>query len=297
MPFGVCHLTIINCYATLLFQTIKGPDMPTLSAKQLDHAVKLLFMGDSGTGKTAGLLSLAQAGYNLRIADFDNGIDILSSLAHKCENSEEVMNRIHYLTFTDKFKATRGGEIIPSGEPKAYSRFVKAMSNWKDEGEETGLGNVSEWGPDDVLIIDSLTFLSNAVMRWHLFQVGRIASPYQQDWLVVQRKITQLLDLLYSDSVKCNVVINAHIRFIDIAEDQKQGYPETAGRSLPPQIPRFFNTVVQAKIMGSGTNTRRKIRVVPDSSIGLKNAAPHNLPNAELPLDTGLATIFKAIRS
>ena len=38
---------------------------------------KLLLVGDSGSGKTASLATLANAGYKLRILDFDNGLDIL----------------------------------------------------------------------------------------------------------------------------------------------------------------------------------------------------------------------------
>lgn len=268
--------------------------MPTLSQRQATQLVKMLHMGSSGTGKTAALLSLAEAGYNLRIADFDAGLDILSDLFKKSNNPEKVADRVHYLTFTDDMKTTKGGEIIPKGPPKAYSRFVSALNEWKDD--EVNLGNVSEWGADDVLVIDSLTFLSNAVMRWHLFNVGRIGQPYQQDWLVAQRKVTSLLELLYSESMKCNVVVNAHIRFIEVMEDQQEGFPESVGKALPPQIPRFFNSVVQAKIMGSGKNAKRRIRIVPDAQIGLKFAAPHALQESELPLETGLATIFKAIR-
>jgi hypothetical protein len=265
--------------------------MPKLTNRSTNAAVKLLLMGDSGTGKTASLLSLAEAGYQLRLADFDNGISILADLAR---DKPETAGRIDYATFTDEVKATKGGEIIPAGQPRAYSNFVKMLSSWKDE--DTDLGPMQQWSTDSVLVIDSLTFLCNAVMRWHLFQVGRVGNPYQQDWLVAQRKVSQLLELLYSSSCPCNVVVNAHIRFIDIAEDYQQGYPESVGKALPPAIPRFFNTVLQAKIKGSGNSAKRRIRVVPDTSIGLKNAAPSQLSDSELPLESGLATIFAAIR-
>ena len=41
---------------------------------------KLLLVGDSGSGKTASLATLANAGYKLRILDYDNGLDL--SLIH-----------------------------------------------------------------------------------------------------------------------------------------------------------------------------------------------------------------------
>lgn len=41
---------------------------------------KLLLVGDSGSGKTAALASLANAGKNLRILDYDDGLSILPDL-------------------------------------------------------------------------------------------------------------------------------------------------------------------------------------------------------------------------
>lgn len=267
--------------------------MPTITSHHSKQAVKMLLIGDSGCGKTASLVSLAKAGYNLRILDFDNGLDIVSSLIQNESGADDIASRIRYQTCTDEMKTTAGGEVIPKGQPKAFATAMKLLNQWKED--DVNLGNVSDWGTEDVLVIDSLTFLSNAAMRWHLFNVGRIGQPYQQDWLVAQRKVTQFLELLYSQSVSCNVVITAHIRYIDIAE-QTHGYPESVGRALPPQIPRYFNTVVQAKIAGAGKAAKRKIRIVPDTAIGLKNAAPQAFSDTELPLETGLADIFRAIR-
>lgn len=268
--------------------------MPRISQHHSQQAVKMLLMGDSGTGKTGALLALAEAGYNLRIMDFDNGLDIISTMLKYCKEPEAVAERICYATFTDDMKTTRGGEIIPAGQPKAFPNAMKMLNHWKDD--DVDLGPVAEWGSDDVLVIDSLTFLSNAIMRWHLFSVGRLGQPYQQDWLIAQRKVTGLLEYLYSESLRCNVIINAHIRYVDLIEGESAGYPESVGKALPPQIPRFFNSVVQSKIIGSGKNAKQRIRIVPSEGIGLKMAAPKAFQDAELDRETALPSIFKAIR-
>jgi len=269
--------------------------MTNIKQHHSTQIVKCLLIGQSGQGKTASLLSLAEAGYNLRIIDFDNGLDIMRNLLKKSKNPDAIAKRINFITCTDEMKTTQNGAIVPKGQPKAYSKALQMMNKWtEDDGED--LGNVSDWGPNDVLVIDSLTFLSNAVMRWHLFNVGRIGEPYQSDWLQAQRKVIQLLELIFSESVKCNVVLTAHIRYIDIADGQIEGYPESVGKALPPQIPRYANCVVQAKITGSGSNAKRKIRIVPDTNIGLKNPAPFSISDKEIPLETGLAEIFSAIK-
>jgi GTPase SAR1 family protein len=46
--------------------------MPKASNHSSSKLNKLLYIGDSGTGKTTSLFSLVQAGYKLRIFDFDN---------------------------------------------------------------------------------------------------------------------------------------------------------------------------------------------------------------------------------
>ena len=54
--------------------------MPALGQHQSSDIVKMLFIGPSGAGKTGALASLASAGYNLRILDMDNGLDVLANV-------------------------------------------------------------------------------------------------------------------------------------------------------------------------------------------------------------------------
>ena len=51
--------------------------MASIKNHQSTDVTKLLLVGDSGSGKTASLAQLANAGYNLRILDYDDGLAIL----------------------------------------------------------------------------------------------------------------------------------------------------------------------------------------------------------------------------
>ena len=53
--------------------------MPKGSEHKSRKYVKLLYLGDSGTGKTGSLVSLVQAGYKLRVIDLDDGLDALTA--------------------------------------------------------------------------------------------------------------------------------------------------------------------------------------------------------------------------
>ena len=56
--------------------------MAKLSAHKESKPFKGMIIGDSGSGKTGSLASLAAAGYKLVIMDFDSGLDILATQVH-----------------------------------------------------------------------------------------------------------------------------------------------------------------------------------------------------------------------
>lgn len=263
--------------------------MPRLSDHHSQETVKMLFIGDSGSGKTGALASLVKAGYELAILDFDNGLDILFNILREEPNASELLSRVYYATCVDKLK-TISGVPVPDGVPKGWSSALKLLDNWKEE--DVDLGQVSTWGPERILVIDSLTFASKSAFRY----VDTINSfkDARQTYGEAQKQIEGMLGLLYSDTVKCNVIITSHITFVDVDGGFTRGYPSSIGKALSPQIPRYFNSVIEAKTKGTGPNAKHVIITVPDGMIELKvPTLPGKIP-AELPLETGLATFFEA---
>jgi hypothetical protein len=248
----------------------------------------LLLIGDSGTGKTGALASLVRAGYMLRILDFDNGLDILVNVL---KAKPELLSKVSFVTLTDKLKNV-GGVLMPDGIPAAFTKAMNLLTNWKTADED--FGPVTTWGPDVVLVLDSLTFLSAAIFRY-VEVIGNYKDK-RQTYGEAQNKVTDLLGLLYSPEVKCNVIVTSHITFIETQANILKGYPSSIGRALSPQIPRFFNTVLQTKIRGAGATASRVISSVPDGLVDLKTPTmPGTIP-AELPIDTGLADFFRALK-
>lgn len=260
-----------------------------LEAHPSNSATKMLLIGDSGTGKTGALASLAKAGYNLRILDFDAGLDILAQVLR---DESDALSRVSFATLTDRLKNV-GNRIIPDGLPNAFSRATKLLNHWKDGTED--LGPVTSWTERDVLVIDSMTFASSAALRLVLGQNGRSGQqPQLQDWGEAMRMIEDLLGLLYSDAVRCNVIVTSHIAFVETESGLSKGYPSTLGQKLPPKVGRYFNTVLLTKSVGTGANAKRKIITTSQGLIDLKHPAPGRVP-PELPLETGLADFFKIL--
>jgi hypothetical protein len=262
--------------------------MPKLTQHKNAHSNKLLLIGDSGSGKTGSLISLLKAGYKLVILDFDNGLDILVNACMEEPDGEKLLEQVTYATLTDKMKAV-GNNVIPDGQPKAFSQAMKLLTNWKTEDED--LGPASTWDTDTVLVVDSLTLMSKAAFRY-VDTINNFKDA-RQTFGEAMKLIESALGMLYSDSIKCHVIINSHVTYIENEAGINKGYPSSIGKALSPNIPRYFNSVLQVKVIGAGANAKRVIRTVPDGTIDLKAPVlPGKIP-AELPLKTGLADFFK----
>lgn len=268
--------------------------MPALESHQSAKTTKLLLIGDSGSGKTGALASLAAAGYNLRIIDVDNGVDVLANLLRDRGSpyGREALARVEYETITDPMRNV-GGRLVPS-KATVWQRVIGLLTDWKTETAK--FGPLTTWGPQDVLVIDSLTMLGNAAMNFVLAMNARLGQqPHQSDWYNAQSMIESLLQMLYDDGVKCNVVMISHITYIGEENGPVHGYPSAPGKALPPKVGRYFNTILMSKSSGTGTALKRTIATTTVGSVELKNTAPLRVEKA-YPLETGLADYFKAIR-
>lgn len=267
--------------------------MPDLSSHQSLSTVKLLLIGDSGSGKTGALASLASK-YELFILDFDNGLDILLDPSIL---DPSLRPRIHFQTLTDSLKTNSQGITVPRGTPKAYLQSLDLLNSWKD-GDKS-YGPVTEWGPDRILVLDSLTFQGNACMRYVMHINGRDGErPTLPLWGDAIARQESLLQILFSDAIKCHVIVIAHVTFIGDADNDEEvhGFPSALGSKLPPKVGRYFNTTAMVVNRGTGMTAKRVIRTRSEGKTELKVSAPSKVP-AELPISDGLLKLFEALTS
>ena len=268
--------------------------MAKIANHQSSQTTKMLLIGAQGSGKTGALCSLADAGYNVRVLDLDNGLDLVKNLLTdpKSRYSTEAADRFDYETLTDKMRQM-GGILVPA-KATVWQRSMGLLQNWKTETAD--YGPVASWTPKEVLVIDSLSFLSRAALQFVLSMNARLGQqPHQSDWYQGQQLLDSLLQMLYDENIRCNVIVNCHIMFIGEEGGPQKGYPESLGKALSPKIGSYFNTIVQAKTTGQGTNEKRKIVTNSNGGIELKNTAPLRV-KAEYPIETGLAELFRDLR-
>lgn len=264
--------------------------MPSLANHQSNEFTKLLIEGDSGTGKTGSLASLVKAGYSLRILDMDNGLDVLK--AYIVQECPDKLDSVEFRTLRDKRKATAEGPII-DGQPKAFINAIKMLDRWKYD--DVDLGVPGEWGPSAILVLDSLTMLSDAAFDWRepLTPRGK-SGDYDKraTYGDAQKAIEDVLALLTSENFRTNVIVISHIKYIDNPDGTKKGYPTSVGSALSPRIPTYFNSVAQCETTAGG---KRKIKTVATALIDLKNPKPFAMAPS-YPIESGLADFFAVLR-
>jgi hypothetical protein len=281
--------------------------MPSLGQHQSKTTTKLVLIGDNGSGKTGGIASLVTAGYNVRILDLDNGLDILANLLKDekgpyARPGVDWLSKVHFITVTDPMK-NQNGKLVPRSA-SVWQRTMKLLDGKPDERDKDDwpFGPISTWTEDDVLVIDSLSMLATSAMNFILSMNARLGQrPHQSDWYDGQQLLEGFFQMIYDEGVKCNVVLNAHIVYIgEKGPDGKpvgpqKGYPATLGSALSPKMGTYFNTILMVKTQGFGTGAKPKILTKSQGLVELKNSSPFQVA-PEYDLSTGLADYFKAVR-
>lgn len=268
--------------------------MPSLANHQSNDFTKLLLIGDSKSGKTGSLVSLVRAGYKLRILDLDNLLDILKYMIQK--ECPEQLENVEFRTLRDKRKAGALGSVL-DGKPTAWINALKMMDHWKykDEDDEVDLGKPGEWGPDCILVIDSLSRLCDAAYDFHetIIPISKKTGEYDARAVYgnAQNDVENFLAMLTSDNYAVNIIVIAHVTYQDQPDGSVKGFPQGVGQKLSPKIPQYFPSVVLFTNKGG----KRTLQTNSTPMMDLANPKPFAM-QPSYPIETGLAQFFEVLR-
>lgn len=276
--------------------------MPSFDQYPESDLIKMVYIGDSSTGKTGSTCSLAAAGYNVRILDLDAGAQIIRDYVTNKEKSPYlkprpglwpgdagIASRMNYVTIQESFTRI-GKDSVAKGD--SWQKIMDQLTEWKDG--DLSYGKLEQWTPRDILVIDSFSRYCDARMYLELAMNGRAASGrQQQDYFKVQTAIEQTLELLVSKQVRCHVILVCHIEYVEKDDKTVRGVPQAMGRALGPKIAQHFNHTILARATGSGDSVKRKIITQTTGVIDLKNAAPLRV-KPEYELESGLIEYWNA---
>lgn len=268
--------------------------MPSLANHSSNEFTKLLLIGDSKSGKTGSLTSLVAAGYHIRVLDLDNLLEPLKNFVLK--ECPDMIDNVTYRTLRDKRKATAAGPVI-DGTPKAFVDASKMIFKWEytePNGEKVDLGNPSEWGSDCILVIDSLSRLCDAAYDWAepLAPRGKGGDfDPRAVYSNAQDAVETFIATITGEAFATNVIVIAHVQYMDLPDGTKKGFPQGVGQALSPKIPQYFPSVVLYTNKGG----KRTLQTTSTPLVDLANPKPFAMEKS-YPIETGLADFFAVLR-
>lgn len=257
--------------------------MPSLTDFATSNTVKMLNIGESKSGKTGALASLAIAGYNLHILDYDGGLEILANVLR---DKPDALARIRYESPRDPILPVNGVPRVKSAE--AYKAAGRILTEWAAQ----------DFTSQDILIIDTLTTFSDAAFNEALKLGGRLNQrPQLQDYGWMADSVKLFIEMITSPDLKCHVIVNSHIRYFAGSDDDQtlpRGLPNAKGQEISRIVSRYFNSVVLTRTQGSGPGAKRLISTQPQGVVEVATSSPLTV-KPTYPVESGLAALFKDI--
>lgn len=242
-----------------------------------------LVLGPSGAGKTTSLATFAKAGLEVFVIVTEpTGVDSLLdawerekldiNLLHYCSIPpasagwaalKEMGLKINAMSYKDLSELKNG---IGKEQMKQYPKLLQCFENFHCDRTGQDYGDVTTWGSDRALALDSLSGLSLILLQ---HTVGFKPSPHQGEWGIAMSSLEMLLLKLTSDC-SCFFVLTSHIeKEPDEITNMTKVMVSTLGRKLAPKIPRFFSEVIRARKDAAG----KFLWSTQDSEADLKNRA------------------------
>lgn len=292
--------------------------------------IKLLNVGETGTGKTGALAALCAAGYNVRLLDLENGaetlINILNDPASKYP--KDSISRLRWRTLTEPMRVM-GGMIVPRGatvypgcvgmlekwtgdmryDPKAAAEQAKGREPTENELRgyakcEDSLGTIYNWSSKDVLALDTLSSLGEGATNHVQLMQGKLGDAKMTSMESMrftgsaQGLVEKFLQFMRDDNLKCNVVINTHLNWAK--EDGSNISMEDAANNVarfgfPSAVGKALNQKIGRNfnhmLMTRKLGHEHRIYTRGVPNIGLKSGAPLRVKESYA-LHMGLAEYF-----
>lgn len=278
-------------------------------------AIKCLAVGPPGTGKTGSLISIliddpearlfvcnfdrANFGTLPNVARFDPKTNQPRdpALVHRLLNDQI---QVHH--FVDQI-GTVNGIVMVTATPTAFTDVGKKLNDW---GPPLPAGGIKNLGPKDWLVLDSISAMGDAAMRYALNAAGRLNRRSQQeDWGDAINRLSLFLEMFNDPALPFNIMAITHIRFVGDAEEGKDAkgqfksmnmVPNAIGQKLPNEIGRYFNNIIEFREMGEGVGSARKIFTKSPGGLVLRSSNPGAV-KPEYDVYDGMAKWVRDVRS
>lgn len=247
---------------------------------------RILYIGDSGTGKTGSLTALLKT-HHLHFLDFDYGTQVMHAIA-----AQEGIDDAKFAERLDVVSLRDSGKLNPNNplhvqKPTAAVDMVRALDKWPTDESVP-----ADWGPEHILVIDSLTQWGQAAYNW-AYSMDPGANDPRRIYGQAQQLIRSVLSKLTSPSFRAHVIAIGHVQyeaFDTTGKQTRKAGPKAIGNAMAAELPSLFNNFIAARVVGN----KRTITTVPADGLTVKTTAPFKLDKS-YPLATGIESIWKEI--
>lgn len=277
-------------------------------------AARIMIVGYPGSAKTGSLACLANAGFKLRVLDFDGNQEPLFQYC-----TPEGLKNIDIASCEDKLRQGPRYTEVVGNTPHAFVDAWKMMDHWKytnPDGTVTDLGRSKEWGQDTIVVVDSLTSMGVAAMRQAMFIKNKTPeNNTDSTWGFAMAQQEAMVEQLTSTANRFHVIVLAHLKMVgpkdvrkgddDLTKEIKKElaqlvptrlWPSALGQALPQAIGGHFPTLLVAETVQvpASNKVKRVLRSNPRPELDLKlpSALPHT---GEWDVKDGLLQIFKLL--
>lgn len=246
--------------------------------------VRMLFVGDSGVGKTGALLFLAEAGYELKILDFDGNASILKRGSKATRDAGRI--QVHRCKdITSRETSSLNLKIKSRG----IRTMNKALINWNFDDKDKPALSLDDMGKNHILVIDSFSAMCRQVMNYVKAEDGKLnGRTEQQHYLAAREMLDSLIDII-SDS-GCHLIVITHLTTVEDENDVTRYFPSSITKAHSAMIPRYFPMVLHLELNHVAGKVKRLIHTKPTARVGVKCPLTDLAP--KLP-HSGLVEIFE----
>jgi hypothetical protein len=255
--------------------------MPSMTEHESNALVKAMVASDSGSGKTGALASLVDAGFNVRILDFDNGLSVLKGYV----KDKSKLANVHYVDkLQDDFRLVGGR--VGTARAASFQRAMDALDKGGPDYWGADIPPIKDWTSHDICVLDTLTMAGRASLQMVMVANGAgLKAPEIQHYGLAMDNIEKLVQMLMSSVTPCHVIINTHITGV---EGDARLYPAALGSKLPPNIGKYVDNMIGLRLVAG----KRTFLSQKDGLLALKSAVP--LPEM-IPIEDGWKTIFEKV--